>query len=240
VAFAEGRLGWAGKDSLKLSVSDSFTSYDDEVVGDSGTISRTIGSGPVDTIAWMVAARRLLLGGEGAEFSCRSSSEDEPLTRSNAHLKSFTTQGSAAVGAIKLGSSAIFVQEGGVRLFEAAFGEGYEYESNDLTSFYPEAGSSPFTHIAVQRKPDTRIHCVRTDGDVSILLINKTEGVSCWITYSSGGTVEDVVVVPGSSGDGEDGVYYVINRVVNGSIVCYLEILVFRFLMSGRNDLSTG
>jgi hypothetical protein len=223
VAFAEGRLSWAGKDSLILSESDAFASFDDNTVGDSGPISRTIGSGPVDTINWLVATRRLLLGAEGAEFSCRSSSEDEPLTPTNAHLKSFTTQGSAAVGAVKLDSSAIFVQRGGTRLFEASFGENYEYQSNDLSTFYPEAGDSPFTHIAVQRQPDTRIHCVRTDGDVSILVHDVAENISCWINYSCDGSVEDVVVLPGASGDGEDAVYYIINRTIDGSTVRYLE-----------------
>ncbi len=223
VAFVEGRLGWAGKDKQSLSVSDAFSSFDDSVEGDSGPISRTIGSGPVDTINWMVAVRRLLLGGEGAEFNCRSSSEDEPLTPSNAHLKSFSTQGSASVGAVKLDTSAIYVQKGGSKVMEAGFGDTYEYQSNDLTTFYPEAGDSPIVRIAVQRQPDTRIHCVRADGDVSILLHDKTENVSCWVNYSSGGSVEDVVILPGASGDGEDTVYYVVNRTINGSTVRYLE-----------------
>ena len=222
VAFAEGRLGWAGKDKTWLSVSDSFTTFDDLTAGDSGPITRTIGSGPVDTINWMIATRRLLVGAEGAEFSVRSSSEDEPLTPSNAHIKPFSTQGSDAVGAVKLDSSAIFVQRGGTRLYEAGFGQDYEFQSNDLTNFYPEAGSSPIVHIAVQRQPDTRIHCIRADGTVSIMLHDRTENISCWIKHS-GGTVEDVVILPGGNGDGEDAVYYVVNRTVNGSTVRLLE-----------------
>jgi len=222
VALAEGRLGWAGKDKLWLSVSDAFTTFDDLTVGDSGPITRTIGSGPVDTINWMVATRRLLVGAEGAEFACRSSSEDEPLTPSNAHMKSFSTQGSDAVGAAKLDALAIYVQRGGSRLYEAGFGESYEYQSNDLTNFYPEAGSSPIIHIAVQRQPDTRIHCVRTDGTVFIMLHDKTENISCWVKHS-GGFVEDVVILPGGNGDGEDAVYYVVKRTIDGSVVRYLE-----------------
>lgn len=223
VAFAEGRLGWAGKDKLWLSVSDAYESFDDTVIGDSGPIKRTIGSGPVDNINWLVATRRLLLGSDGSELSCRSSAEDEPLTPTNAAVKSFSTQGSASIKAEKLDTSAIYVQRGGARLFEAAFGENYEYISNDLTTFYPEAGDSPFTEITVQRQPDTRIHCVRTDGEVSILLHDKAENISCWVNYSTDGTVEDVVTLPGATGDGEDAVYYIVNRTINGSTVRYLE-----------------
>lgn len=223
VAFVEGRLGWAGRDKVTLSASDGFTDFDDTFSGDATTISRSIGSGPVDTINWMVAARRLLVGAEGSEFSLRSSSEDEPLTPTNAHLKSFSTQGSADVGAVKIDDAGIYIQRGGTRIMEAAFGDSYNYDSNDLTTFYPEAGESPIVLLAVQRQPDTRIHCVRTDGDVSIMLHDKSENVSCWVNYSSGGSVEDVVVVPGADGDGEDAVYYVINRTVNGATVRYLE-----------------
>ena len=223
VAFAEGRLCWAGQDQVWLSASDSFSSFDDLFEGDSTTIKRTIGSGPVDNINWLVAARRLLMGGDGSEFSMRSSSEDEPLTPTNAHIKSFSTQGSARVGAKKLDDSGIFIQRGGTRVMEASFGDNYEYQTGDLTTFYPEAGNSPITLIAIQRQPDTRVHCVRTDGDVSILLHDKAEGVSCWVKYSSGGTVEDVVIVPGANGTGEDAVYYIVNRTVNGSTVRYLE-----------------
>ena len=89
---------------------------------------------------------------------------------------------------------------------EAGFGQNYEFQSLDLTTFYPEAGDSPITHLAIQRQPDTRLHCVRTDGEVSILLHDKAENVSCWIKHT-GGVVEDAVVLPGATGDGEDAVY---------------------------------
>ncbi len=217
VAFYEGRLAWAGHDGVWLSVTDSFSSFDDTTIGDSGPISRTIGSGPVDTINWLLAARRLLLGAEGAEFSCRSSSEDEVLTPTNFNIKSFSTQGSAHIGALKVDKKGIYIQRGGTRVLEAGFGADYEYESNDLTIFYPEAGSSKITHIAVQRQPDTRIHCVRTDGTVAILLYDRVHNILCWLTYSTDGLVEDVVVLPGADGVQEDAVYYVVNRTIGGT-----------------------
>lgn len=223
VAFTEGRLGWGGRDKVWLSVSDAFESYDDSVIGDSGTIRRTIGSGPIDRVNWMMSIKRLVLGTDGAEHSLRSSSEDEPLTPSNALIKSFSTQGSEPVQAAKLDNSGIYSQRGGTRLFEISWGENYEYQSNDLTAFFPEAGSSVFKVIAIQRQPDTRIHCLRADGSVMILVHEIAENVTCWLKYTSSGTVEDIIVLPGASGDSEDSVYYVINRTINSSTVRYLE-----------------
>jgi hypothetical protein len=218
----EGRLAWAGKNKTWLSESDAYEDFDDEAIGDAGPITRSIGGGAVDTINWMKDAERLLLGTDSEELSLRASREDEILTPTNARIKKFSTQGSATVQADEVDGSILFVQRGGDRLMEAAWGDSFEYITNDLTTFYPEAGDSPIRRIAVQRQPDTRVHCVRADGSVAILLNDKAEQISCWVMHS-GGTVEDVIVLPGADGDGEDAVYYVVQRTVNSSTVRFLE-----------------
>lgn len=224
--FYEGRLGWAGKDGVWLTVSDAFASFDDTTEGDSGPIARTIGSGPVDTINWMLPLQRLILGGQGAEFSARSSSLDEPLTPTNFNLKTASTQGSAGVGAVVIDSRGIFVQRGGVRVYDLAFGEtGIDYESTNLSALVPSIGSPQIVRMAVQRQPDTRVHFVRSDGTVALLVFDKIESVICWseIETLSGDAIEDVCVIPGDAGEEEDKVYYVVKRTVNGSTKRFLE-----------------
>lgn len=227
VAFYEGRLGWAGKDGVQLSVSDAFTSFNDETEGDSGPINRTIGSGPVDTINWMLPLQRLILGGQGAEFSCRSTAFDEPLTPSNFNLKPASSQGSGAVSAMKVDSRGVFVQRGGTRLFELQFDPNkYDYDSSDMTKLIPEIGQPSIVRVAIQRQPDTRIHCARSDGKAAVLVHDETENVLCWLEVESDGAsglIEDVVILPGEDGDEEDRVYYVVKRTINGSTVRYLE-----------------
>ena len=224
VAFVEGRLGWAGKNGIWLSVSDAFESFDDLVEGDSGPIARTIGSGPVDTINWMLALQRLLVGAEGAEFSCKSSSFDEPLTPTNFNIKPASTQGSATVEAVKVDKRGVFVQRGGTRVYEVLFNpDDYEYGSRDLTILAPEVGEPQIVRIAVQRQPDTRIHCVRSDGKVAIAIFDPAEEVLCWVIFETDGSVEDVVVLPGEAGTNEDRVYYHINRTINSSTKRFLE-----------------
>ena len=223
VAFTEGRLGWGGRDKVWLSISDAFESFDDTVIGDSGTIRRTIGSGPVDRVNWMESVRRLVLGTDGAEHSMRASAEDEILTPSNSAVKGFTTQGSHPVQAVKVDNTVVFVQKGGTRIMQAIWGQDYEYETADLTTFFPEAGDSIFTSLAVQRQPDTRIHCLRTDGSVMILSHDRAENIAAWSKYTSSGTIEDIVILPGAAGATEDAVYYIVNRTINSSTVRYLE-----------------
>lgn len=224
VAFVEGRLGWAGKNGVWLSVSDAFDSFDEGTEGDSGPIARTVGSGPVDTINWILALQRLILGAEGAEFSCKSSSFDEPLTPSNFNIKPASTQGSAAVEAVKVDKRGVYVQRGGTRVMQVAFdAEDYEYGSVDLTAMAPEMGEPSIVRMDVQRQPDTRIHCIRSDGTVAILVFDPTENVLCWVEYETDGEVEDCVVLPGASGSNEDQVYYHVKRTINGSTKRYLE-----------------
>lgn len=224
VALYEGRLVWAGKDSANLSVSDGFESFDPETTGDSGPIDRSIGSGPVDTINWILPLQRLILGGQMAEFSCRSTSFDEPLTPTNFNIKKASTQGSASVPGVQVDQQGIYVQRGGTRVYALEFdGQSYDYNSNHLSAIYPTIGKPGIVRIAAQRQPDTRVHFIRSDGTVAILVFDKTEQVICWLEFETDGLVEDAVVLPSDDGEQEDHVYYVVKRTINGATKRYLE-----------------
>jgi hypothetical protein len=217
-------LFWAGQDSVDGSVSDAFDSFDPNYEGDAGPISRSIGSGPVDTINWLLPQQRLLAGGEGAEFSIKSSSFDEPLTPTNFQMKAISTQGSAPVQALKIDGRGIYIQRGGVRVFELDFDtNSYDYASNHVSVLSPSIGKPGVVRMAVQRQPDTRLHCVRSDGTVAMLVYDKTENVLCWCEVETDGEVEDVVVLPSQPGEEDDAVYYHVKRNINGSDVRYLE-----------------
>lgn len=221
VVLHDGRLWWAGKDRIWGSVSDGFSSFDANIEGDSGPIQRSIGSGPVDVINWLISTTNLLVGADGSELAARASSLDEPLTPSNFGLKPIETLGSLNIEAVKIGTSAIFVHRNGSRVYELSFDNGaYNYTANDLTAIVPEIGLPSFTRIAVQRQPDARVHIVRSDGKVAVLIYDKVENVTCWMLVETDGLIEDVVVIPGSE---EDEVYYVINRTINGSTKRYIE-----------------
>ena len=221
VALHDGRLCWAGGDAINLSVSDAFESFDDGVEGDSGPIKRSVGSGPVDKINWLLPLAHLLVGTQGAELVAKSSTLDEPLTPTQFSLKPASTLGSANLRALKVDAGGIFVNRGGSRVYEMTLDGGvYNYVSDDLTAIVPEIGRPSFVRCAVQRQPDTRIHCVRSDGKVAILIFDRLEKVTCWVLYETDGTVEDVVVLPGSV---EDEVYYYVNRTINGNTKRYLE-----------------
>lgn len=225
VAICEGRMTWAGKDSVDLSESDGFVNFDPSTTGDSASISRSIGSGPVDTINWILPLQRLILGGQAAEFSCRSTSLDEPLTPTNFNIKQCSNQGSANVPAVRVDTHGIYVQRSGLRVYELSLGGdiySYDYASTDLSALVPRIGSPGIIGMAVQRQPDTRVHFIRSDGTVALLLFDKLENVVCWVVVTSpggSGAIEDVLVLPGDEGNEEDQVYYLVRRTINGATV---------------------
>lgn len=216
-----GRLWWAGKDRFNGSVTDAYGSFDPEYEGDAGPISRSIGSGTVDTINWLLPLGRLLAGTDSGVIACRSTSFDEPLTPTNFTPKRAASQGTAAVQAVEVDGAGVFVQRGLQRLYEMAYAaDRMEYAPNDLTAFAPDVCAPGIAGIAVQRQPDTRIHCWLTDGTVAVLLFDRNENLLCWVKVETDGEVESVAVLPGTP---EDAVYYAVKRTINGSTVRYLE-----------------
>lgn len=216
VDINEGRLMLAGDDKIHGSISDSFDSFDDNFEGDGGAINRSIARGPNRIVHWLLGLSRLMLGSadnaanvapakiEGnSPLSVRSNNFDEPLTPTNFNIKAVDSKG-------------VFVDRTEQRLYELAYdANSYDYKPLDLSVFTPDFNVSGIRRIAVQMKPDVRVHCVRNDGTVGLLVFDRLENVICWVdvvTDAGAGEVLDVTVIPGVE---EDQVYYAVRRFIN-------------------------
>lgn len=220
-AFHSGRFWLAGKDAILGSVSDDYTNFDEDYEGDAGPIFRTIGSGPVDEINWLSPSRNLVVGTQGSERIVRSNSLGDPVTPTNFNLAEATTYGSGAVNPVSIDGNTIFVDRSLSRVLEVAYdANSADYSTAELTSVSPELCAAQIVAVGVQRRPDTRVHFVLADGTVALLVYDKNEDVKCWITITTDGDIEDVVVLPGTE---EDKVYYSVKRVINGNTKRYLE-----------------
>lgn len=227
VALHSGRLFHASGGMLDGSVSDDFENFDDTTVGDAGPIIRTLGSGPVDNIYFLLSLLRLIIGTTGAELALRSSSLDEPVTPDNSAARSFATNGSANLRALKIDNRGIHLQRSKQRLFMVGFGTTAQtigdFEGQELTLLVPDLLAAGVVSIAVQRMPDTRIHCVLADGTVGLLTYEPTEEVVCWQTWTTNGSVERAMVLPGVS---EDAIYYHVRRTIGSGNDQYTKILL--------------
>lgn len=218
VGLHENRLWWAGNDKIIGSISDAFESFDDNQEGDSGPVNRNVGRGPIKIIHWLLSMGRLLMGTSETSanvaaadingnnvLGARSNSFDEPLTPTNFNVKNISSKG-------------VFVDRSQQRLYELTYNlDEQDYQSLDLSVFAPDYNAAGIVQIAVQIKPDVRVHCVRSDGTVGVLVFDRLENVICWLQIDStaaGGEIEDVSVLPGVV---EDQVYYIIKRTINGA-----------------------
>jgi len=170
---------------------------------------------------------RLLMGTASSEITVRPKSPDEIITSNTFNAKVASSQGSERVQAERVDIMGVYVDASGYGVNSLSFDlQGNEYTSNDLTAINPDIGTPGFVRMAVQRRPDTRVHCVRADGTVAVLLFNPAEEINVWVNVDTGdadntnGVVEDVFVLPGSE---EDVVYYGVKRVIDGADVRYLE-----------------
>ncbi len=236
VTLHDGRLWWFGGGRLNGSVADEFNNFNAATEGDAGPIDRTLATGPVDRIHFAVSLLRLFLGTAGSEISLRSTSLDEPLTPTNMTSKVTSTQGSSNLRALEIDDRALFIQRSQKRLMMLAFdATANDYLTQELTLLVPDLLSG-ISSIAVQRQPDTRVHCVMDDGTVAILTYQEQEEVLCWSIYKStaaDGLVQKVSVLPGTA---EDQVYYHVKRTINGATKRYLE----RQATEAESDGDTG
>ncbi len=216
----EGRLWFGSKDRIDGSESDLFEDFDEDSEGDAGPISRSIGEGPVDSVNWMLALNRLMIGtistcaniapvklDRNNVLSGRSTSFDEPLTPSNFNLKS------SAPGCA-------FVQRARNRLLAVNFKiEENDYAETDLSisvpdlhEYVPGGLDRRITHIAIEYEPEKRIHCLRADGTATVCVFDRAENVICWVEIETDALIEDICVQPGIE---RDRVYYSVNRSGN-------------------------
>lgn len=246
----EGRMSWAGYGMYELSVSDAFASFDQETVGDSGPIIRSIGSGPLENINWMLPLQRLILGGEMAEHSVRSNSFDEPITPTNNNRKAPSSRGSAPVQAIKHGQRGYFIQRGGSRAMELLFDiNGMDYTSREISVMCPEVlkggdeGTAYVVRMAMQQQPDDRVHYILSNGTAVVLVLDDAEKLECFVTVSfPTGAIEDVVILPGAAGQSEDQVYYTVRFTVGGATVRFFLKWALEAQCQGGivNEVQTG
>lgn len=221
VALSDGRLWFAGADRIWGSVSDAFASFDEEVDGDSGPISRSIATGGVNDTKWMMSLQRLLAGTEGTVSMVKSTSLDEPITPTNFGIRDSSTTGVAAVDPVKVDTRGIFVERAGNALMELTFdGATANYVASQISKLTTDLFGSGVRSVSVQRRPDTRMWIVLNDGSCVCMVYEADQEVLAFIPVVTDGAFESVAVLPDVI---QDRVYFSVKRNIGGVDVRYIE-----------------
>jgi hypothetical protein len=231
----EERLTFAGSSFYPLTVWGSrvgeYDSMKEGSLDDDALILTLIGRGQQNAIRWIISKDVLIIGTAGGEHLLGASREEEALTPTNVQAKIQSTYGSANIPAMAVNDAVLFIQRGGRKIREMRYSfENDAYVSDDLTVFSNHITESTIVDWSYQRSPDPMIWAVRSDGQLANMSYERAQNVFSWcrivtFTFTSLGTVESdfkSVAVISTSGE-EDQVWCVIERVINGSTVKYLE-----------------
>lgn len=226
VGFVDGRLAWGGDDLFDASISDAFDSFDENFEGDAGPISRSIGLGGRNNIRWMLPLSSLLLGCDARIANARASSLDEVITPDNFGFKSSSKIGAAAVSPAELSDDrAVFVQASGNRLFELLWSaEKARYTAEPFSKLTTRLFDAGITGIAVQTLPDQRLWVTTLNGDaVCIVFEPSQEVLAAHVPISTSSDTDFFQYFEVLPALGQDRLYAVIKRVVDGATVYHFE-----------------
>lgn len=263
VTFFEQRTAWAGTRSQPQSFwmsqsgdlenmrPDSFEGGALEVQDDDA-LDFTIAADEVNAIRWMSPGRQLILGTSGGEWSVTS---DGPVvTPTDIEVKRESTNGSADVQPLRIGSIVLFVQRARRKLREFVFSlETDGFRTPDLTVLADHVTESGLREIVYQQEPDSLVHCLREDGVLAMLTYRREQDVVGWSRHILGGrfgagpaVIESLAAIPGSDAAGSanrDEAWVAVKRIVNGAT--FRSIEVFEAPFEGPNpaaydDAATG
>ncbi len=173
-------------------------------------------------IQWLLTGTGLICGTQGEE-KVLSSTNQEPLSPTNAKIVSNTTDGSSSIPAVKIGGKVVFVQRAGRKLREYTyvFAED-EFKTVDLTRLAEHVTDGGLSEISYQKEPDSVLWCIRADGTLLGFTYLRDEEVIAWHRHTTGasGEFESVASIPIT---GKDQTWVIVKRTINGSTVRYVE-----------------
>lgn len=231
VEIADGRLWWFGADKQWGSVPDAYESFDEEVVGDSGPVNRSIAVGGRNNAQWATSAGQgaMMIGCDSRLIESGASSLNEIITPDNFNNRSLGQVGSAPVTPVEVSDDRVlFVEKSGNALYEATFlNDKGRFVPTDFSKLTRDIYESGIKQLAAQNRPDQRIWVVTEDNDAVCILFEPLQQVVAHIPISTvddddvlTDIIESVCVLPGT---GQDRVYFVVKRTVDGSVKRYIE-----------------
>ncbi|MGF1593836.1 MAG: choice-of-anchor R domain-containing protein [Kiloniellaceae bacterium] len=253
VTFFEQRTAWANTRSQPQSFwmsqsadlenmrPDSFAGGAVEVQDDDG-LDFTIAADQVNAIRWMSPGRQLILGTSGGEWSVTS---DGPVvTPLDVEVKRESTNGSADILPLRIGSIVLFVQRARRKLREFVFSlETDGFHTPDLTILADHVTAGGLREIVYQQEPDSQVHCLREDGVLATLTYRREQDVVGWSRHVLGGrfgdgapVIESLAAIPGSAAaasENHDEAWLAVKRTVDGAT--FRSIEVFEAPFEGPN-----
>ena len=238
VAFYEQRLFWAGSVDQPQTIWGSKSGdYENHTPGtlDNDPVIYTLATDQVNAIRWLSPGKVMAVGTVGGEFVISGSTTADPLTPTNVRVVREGTRGSSQHKPVRIDNVVMFIQrqQRKIREFIYAF-ESDAYQSPDLTILSPQVAKGGVTEIIFQQEPNAIIWGIKADGQLVGLTYLRDQKVVAWHRHKIGGSfsstawgiVESLAIIPGT---GEDELWMIVKRTINGVTRRYVEFLESTF-----------
>jgi hypothetical protein len=233
VTFFEQRLVFAATNNnpqtLWFSKNGDYENFTTGT-GDDDALVYTIASNQVNAIRYLSATRVLTIGTTGGEYVLTATS-DGPVTPTTTLIRKYSNYGSAAIEPVQVADVTLFVQRGGRKVREFRYVGDINvsaYQAPDITIVAEHITAGGLSAFAYQQEPDGVIWAVRADGTLLGVTYRREEEVVAWHKHVIGGefsggqaVVESIATLP--SDTGEDELYMIVKRTINGVTKRYVE-----------------
>ena len=157
--------------------------------------------------------------------------DGSPVTATNLSVKANSYNGCSEVPPIIINESCLYIQNRGNIVRDLTFDFNIDGFSGNEISIFGEHLFSGYEILdwTFQQYPNSNIWAVRDDGKLLCLTYLKEQQVLAWSQHEIGGAgkVSSVCAIPDGK---EDAVYMIVERVINGKTVKYVEKLTSRFI----------
>jgi hypothetical protein len=200
------------------------TEYDGEVEPQNA-LTFFLDSNTVNKIFWALPiGRSLVLGTANSEWTIGANTSGEALTATTAVAQEGTTFGSAAIRAIKVNNTALFI--GKTERTMGKVGYSFENDSYSADSMNLLADHIMFggvREIAYAGEPDNRVYVVMRDGRLLTVTYKPEQNVSGWASIKTNGRVLSCCVIPSFDGADND-LYLTVEREIDGVKYKFTEV----------------
>lgn len=211
---------WDSKTGDYVNFDISLPSVDDDAIN-----SRLPGR-MVNAIEWMVPLQALVMLTTDSEWTVEPSLEGV-FAQASIQIKQQTYFGAdGLVEPVVVGDMTMFAQRNGDKVRGFAYDDVNGKQATDLSIMANHLFDGyTIADWAYQQSPNSVLWVVRSDGALLSCTYHKEHEVWAWARHDTDGDFESICCIPGA---GQDDVYFVVNRTINGSAVRYVEMLAHR------------
>lgn len=240
VAFYEQRLFWAGSANNPQTIWGSKSGdYENHTPGtlDDDPVIYTLATDQVNRIRWLSPGKVLAVGTVGGEFTVSGSTTSDPLTPTNVRVIREGTRGSSLHIPVRIDNVVLYIQRQKRKIREFIYSfEQDSFSSPDVTILSNQVGKGGIEELVYQQEPSTVVWGRRSDGQLIGLTYLRDQQVIAWHRHKIAGTfgttphgvVTSLAVIPATT-SGEDELWMVVKRTINGTTRQYIEFMEARF-----------